>query len=292
LVYNSVAALLAGRPIRFPGVLQRIALSSFVSAVQPFWTWLFPFVAVVVWWYSSIKYYDPDCFRQHSVGKGVFSPARCTAQSRIDFSVFGAHHMYSPSYDPEGLLSTVTTAAVTVCAGTYLPTLSNVGTLMSTYLLPLQQKYCISSPTRSRLIFYSVIAFASCILIYPLPLLFPLPLSKPLWTPPFLLQTIGISLLSWLLASLVDVYPSLKISPLEAMGRRSLEVYLAAEILQEFAMYPGKRTSGSLWEGIVKLVMDFGVSRRWGCLLLSTVWAGVFAAFGWILDRYEWRIKL
>jgi predicted acyltransferase len=29
----------------------------------------------------------------------------------------GKDHMYSPDYDPEGLLSTVTTAAVTVCAG-------------------------------------------------------------------------------------------------------------------------------------------------------------------------------
>jgi predicted acyltransferase len=116
LVYNSVGALLGDRPIRFPGVLQRIALSSFVSAIQPFWTWLFPFVATGVWWYTSIRFYNNDCAALEGV-EGWFSPPNCTAQSTIDYMAVGKEHMYSPDYDPEGLLSTITTAAVTVCAG-------------------------------------------------------------------------------------------------------------------------------------------------------------------------------
>ena len=118
LVYNSVAALLANRPIRFPGVLQRIALSSFVNSVQPFWTWSFPFIATAAWWILSIRLYNTrECT---PVGEGVekwFMPPNCTAQSTIDYIVFEKKHMYSPDYDPEGLLSTVTTSAVTVCAG-------------------------------------------------------------------------------------------------------------------------------------------------------------------------------
>ena len=129
LVYNSVAALLSNRPIRFPGVLQRIAFSSFVNSIQPFYTWLFPFVCIGIWWWSSVTYYDPQCARAKGGGEGVekwFSPAKCTAQTRIDYLVFKKEHMYSSDYDPEGLLSTFTTSAVTVCAGEHnCPTRTN-----------------------------------------------------------------------------------------------------------------------------------------------------------------------
>lgn len=78
------------------------------------------------------------------------------------------------------------------------------------------------------------------------------------------------------------------------MGRRSLEVYLAAEILQEFVMYPGKRRGGGFWERIVRWI-DAGTGvrgREWSCLVVSFVWAGLFAGFAWMLDRLGWRIKL
>ena len=117
LVYNSVAALLASRPIRFPGVLQRIALSSFVNSVQPFRTWFFPIVATAAWWILSIRLYNTE---ECSPSEGVerwFSPPNCTAQSTIDYVVFEKKHMYTADYDPEGLLSTLTTSAVTVTAG-------------------------------------------------------------------------------------------------------------------------------------------------------------------------------
>jgi predicted acyltransferase len=117
-VYNSVAALLAGRPIRFPGVLQRIALSSFVNTVQPFWSWLFPLVATAVWWTLSIRLYNiSECTLGEEGVERWFSPPNCTAQSTIDYMVFEKKHMYSADYDPEGLLSTLTTSAVTVTAG-------------------------------------------------------------------------------------------------------------------------------------------------------------------------------
>jgi predicted acyltransferase len=48
-----------------------------------------------------------------------FWPAQCTAQTRLDYASFGSQHMYAPDYDPEGLLSTVTTAVITVCAGSF-----------------------------------------------------------------------------------------------------------------------------------------------------------------------------
>ena len=76
------------------------------------------------------------------------------------------------------------------------------------------------------------------------------------------------------------------------MGRRSLEVYLAAEILQEFAMYPGNRHEGGIWETLVHGLEYLGASRSWSCLVISFLWASMFSGFGIILDRMGWKMKL
>ena len=49
---------------------------------------------------------------------------------------------------------------------------------------------------------------------------------------------------------------------LEVMGRRSLEVYLAAEITEEFVMYPGKRRGGGIWEVVLSGLGRLGVGGR------------------------------
>jgi len=74
-------------------------------------------VTIAAWWYSSVVLYNPECSPQENGIEKWFSPANCTAQTRIDYLVFGKEHMYAPEYDPEGFLSTITTSAVTVCAG-------------------------------------------------------------------------------------------------------------------------------------------------------------------------------
>ena len=73
------------------------------------------------------------------------------------------------------------------------------------------------------------------------------------------------------------------------MGRRSLEVYLCAEILLKFAMYP--RSTGGLWGLVVRELTRFGIERKWSCLMMSCCWAGVFAALGFVLDLAGWKIK-
>ena len=118
-------------------------------------------------------------------------------------------------------------------------------------------------------------------------------MSKPLWTLPFVLQTTGITLLSWSAASLVDVFPSVRATRfLEVMGQRSLEVYLAAEILQEFVMYPGKRRAKGVWEMVVRGLQGVGVGRGLSCLLVSLGWAGLFSGFAFALDYFGWKLKL
>jgi hypothetical protein len=97
--------------------------------------------------------------------------------------------------------------------------------------------------------------------LLPLPNSFPSHFQTPL-DPPFLAQTIGISLLSWIGATLIDIYPSIRIPLLESMGQRSLEVYLAAEICQEFTNLG--------WEQAIDWLVGFGVgvSWSWWCLLV------------------------
>jgi hypothetical protein len=76
------------------------------------------------------------------------------------------------------------------------------------------------------------------------------------------------------------------------MGRKSLEVYLAAEILQEFVMWPGKRRGGGLWEMMVRGVERVGWGRGVSCGIVSLGWAGMFAGLGILLDFMGWRIRL
>lgn len=163
--------------------------------------------------------------------------------------------------------------------------------------MPLHHTYCISpdSTKRSRVLFYTSLSTACLILIFPLPILlsYLFPISKPLWTPPFLVQTAGISILSWLLASIIDIYPSIRsLSPLEALGRRSLEIYLLAEILQEFAMHPGKRTGEGLWDKAVQGLVEIGMGRGTSCLVVSCIWSLMFTGIGVMLDRLGWRLRL
>lgn len=118
-------------------------------------------------------------------------------------------------------------------------------------------------------------------------------MSKPLWTLPFVLQTTGITLLSWLAASFVDMFPSIKATQfLEVMGRQSLEVYLAAEILQEFVMYRGQRRGGGLWETVVRGLEGVGMERNWSCLCVSLGWAGIFTGVAFALNFMGWKIQL
>jgi predicted acyltransferase len=170
--------------------------------------------------------------------------------------------------------------------------------MISRYLVPLHRRFCLSetSTISSRILFYISMTLSSFLMISPLSysLNYWSPMSKPLWTPPFTLQTIGISLLSWTLASLYD-FPALRIpglSTLEIMGRQSLEIYFIAEILQEFVMYPGKRRGGGVWEKVVRLMQRSGMPRDWACLVVSSVWAVGFAMVGTGLNRLGWKIKL
>jgi len=151
-----------------------------------------------------------------------------------------------------------------------------------------------TASTRTRWSFYvSVLAIAFSLIHLPQLLTPWLPMSKPLWTLPFVLQTTGITLLSWFAASHADAHPSLRATNfLEVLGQRSLEVYLVAEFLQEFVMYPGKKSGGGAWEGVVRGLQGWGLARSWACLIVSLGWAWTFTGFAYVLKGLGWRLKL
>jgi len=68
------------------------------------------------------------------------------------------------------------------------------------------------------------------------------------------------------------------------MGKHSLEVYLAAEILQEFC-------NGG-FEVVVNGLVGLGIMRNWACLLISFGWAWGFALVGWGFNCMGWKIRL
>jgi predicted acyltransferase len=70
------------------------------------------------------------------------------------------------------------------------------------------------------------------------------PISKSLWTPSFVLVSSGTSVLKYLAVEAVFPYlPAVVRSVLEAVGRRSLEVYVVSTLLTMLFKYGGDQKS-------------------------------------------------
>ena len=266
LVYNTIACLLQQRPIRVLGVLQRIAISTFISSIFPYSQYYLLALLSLLW---TIATYLFSCNKND-----IFSPPSCTTQSRIDLAIFGPNHLYSLDYDPEGILGSITTAVMTVSAGS----------LFAKYLEQKQQ-----GPSYLSIVFISLTCIAVSIALIAI---FDIPMSKPLWTPPFTLITIATTMVGWLVCSPVDRYPQLitsyPLSPLhilDALGRRSLEIYLTSEIAWEFTVWSGLR---GLWMRKMYSVMSVALSG----FLFSTVYLFVFCVIGQGLIRYKLRLRI
>ena len=230
-LYNAVRSLLAGQPFRPLGILQRIGVSSYIVSAWPFNRTALPILAFVAWYIATYAG-SSGCSNE-----SVYMPPECTAQSRLDIWMFGANRLYKPEYDPEGVLGTITTSLVTVSAGQLL------NYAIVKYRAPLMSYW-----RGPKMIWHFYGRFIGLLLVLiPIPWLLVrfanTPVSKPLWTPPYVFETVIISAAFWLMTAIVDHYPQLVtgtgilnslLATLEVMGQRSLEIYLGGEILQEF----------------------------------------------------------
>jgi predicted acyltransferase len=202
------------RPIsetRIPGVLQRIALCYFFASIVIHYgskrlaVW-FSVFALLTYWIVSYVFGDPA------------DPYSLTGNAglKLDLFLFGENHLYHGegiAFDPEGLLST-------------LPAIVNVigGYLAGDFI----RKHGNNYETIARLM---VAGAALLFLAYAWDMWFPI--NKKLWTPAFVMLTVGFDLLIIsVLIYVIELYHYRKWTYFFVVfGRNPLFIYLLSEIL-------------------------------------------------------------
>lgn len=246
LSLHAVHSLVNGTPIRVPGVLQRLGLASLI-ANEPSLDSLRAYsgAPLIALWYaiSLLGGQSGNPFANPEFAKSNISG---TAQSVIDGTLFRGH-LYTPTFDPEGLLGALTTAVSMI-----------VGQVFAA------QKFT----TRE----YGFGAVGMITVGEALHFLLPkyAPISKVLWTPSFVLVTSGISILKYLLVNAALPYlPAAVTSALSFVGRRSLEVYVLSTLATMGLKYGGSKSiwarstaTMSRWIGTAgsDLVMSLGLT--------------------------------
>lgn len=302
--------------LRIMGVLQRIAIcyaimaAIHLAAPRAARSILIPVVMLLIWTYITYVHYacgDP------------FDPPSCSAQTRIDKFLLGGSRLYRPlQYDPEGILSTVTTASVTTWLGYAL------GSKLHDY------RHTIASlPAAAR--WYPLLArwlLASHILLFLAYVTRSLgiPFSKPLWTPPFVFISSSVSLgvfagvVYWcdikkrgfslgirngaakVYAKVRSRHPPPFIAPgqgegvgLRALGCNPLAIYIGAEIMHAALII--KIGDKSSWDWIASALLRWWLQIFIHGDAIADLIMGVVYAFFWTLvaiglRRIGWTWRL
>ncbi len=217
--------------MRFPGVLQRIALCLAVSAVPMLWfrhggVLISAVCFSIVYWVVVLTIEAPGFL------PGDLTPAGSIA-GYIDTHIFGPHrYRYGnvPGFDPEGLLSTMGAISTTLLGATIAPILRS------------------ERPWPDRL--RSIALSGALLMVTGLLLSNSIPLSKPLWTPSYVMLTSGISCL--ILSSLCYFADykqcGLLLLPFKAMGISPLIIYYFSSLAGKLSVSViiGESPSGPL----------------------------------------------
>lgn len=216
---QTISALANGQSMRIPGVLQRLGLASIVSN-DPSLNFLQTYkgLPLVFLWYAITLLASTST---NPLAHPDFPNADplTTAQTRIDKLFFG-DRIHRPTYDPEGLLGSLTTA-VSMLIGRSFEQQRHPKSHMAVE--------AISMVAAGQALHYLLPKYA--------------PISKSLWTPSFVLVTSGTSILKYLAVEALFPYlPDMIKSVLEAVGRRSLEVYVVSTLLTMMLKYGGDQS--------------------------------------------------
>lgn len=217
LALNAVAAWPVVSPLRYPGVLQRIALAYLIAAPVVLHLevtgWALAIVVLMVA-HAALLAYVP--FDGHAAG--TLLPEQNLARY-VDRLIFGVHAFAKPT-DPEGLLGTLTAVATALC-----------GAVAGRVL-----RQDASNAARAAKLVGGGIATAGCGLIWANWL----PLSKPLWTGPFVLLTSGLAAVI-----LAAIYVVVDVGGLRAwarpfvwLGVNALAIYFLSEVVGHLQAAP------------------------------------------------------
>lgn len=261
------------RPIgetRILGVLQRIALCYFFASIvihfgsKKFAVWFSVFALVGYWIVSYFFGNAPDPYTMTG-----------NAGMKLDLLLFGESHLYhgeGVAFEPEGLLST-------------LPSIVNVigGYLAGDFI----RKYGNSYETIAKL----MIAGAALMFVA-LTWDMAFPINKKLWTPGFVLLTVGLDLLIIsTLIYIIELYHYRKWTYFfEVFGRNPLFIYLLSEVLL-ITLYLISVGDGSLQRVFYNFFANFAspvnASFLFAFLVMMVCWI-----VGYFLDRKKIYIKV
>lgn len=251
---NVLSAFLNNEPIRMLGVLQRLGIASGIANSVPN-----AGVLISLWYAVSLSLGNAvNPFAHPALPQA--DPAN-TAQTRIDH-IFVGDRIYTPTYDPEGLLGSLTTAI--------------------SMLVGRQMVHMLAVP--KLVVASSMIISGEALHVY-LPKY--APISKSLWTPSFVLVTSGITIFKLVLVEqALPFLPDPVTSVLQALGQRSLEIYLFSAIVELCLQNGGHK---SVWFVVMaKLEPFFG--RTFADLSMSFTFTATMALTAVLLVRSKLRL--
>jgi len=265
VVLNAVAAWPAVFPLRFPGVLQRIALSYLIAAVVVLqfdvrgWTAV---AAAFLLGHWALLMLVP--FAGHPAG--TLTPDQNVARY-LDTQVFGRHLLLIP-IDPEGLLGTLSAAATALLGAV-------VGhVLRKPVAAALRIRRLILGGT------FAVIAAAAWSRF--------LPISKPLWTGPFALLASGLGTLL-----LVALYAAIDLRgvrgwsrPFLWLGVNPLAIYFLSEVVGHL------QVGVKAWLYWSVLAPAMPNRMEWASLIFAVGFVGVWMAVAGVMYRRRIRIQV
>ncbi|ORY87838.1 hypothetical protein BCR37DRAFT_390353 [Protomyces lactucae-debilis] len=211
LALNAISAQAQGTPIRMLGVLQRLGLSLLlINGPARSLLCRFNGIPLLLAWYAISLGFADNAFNPFAHPDYRDPDPSKTAQSKLDMGLFGKRRMYTPKFDPEGLLGTLTTAFSMLAGSTFAD---------SRFF-----------NRRWKVVLSIVMLFSGNALHLLMPCY--APISKALWTPSFALVTTGVAILKYLaVAAAVPHLPDPLRRVLEATGKRPLEIYILSTLL-------------------------------------------------------------
>lgn len=237
--------------IRIPGVLQRIASVYFFAALL---TLYMPRIRLIV--ASTVVLLAGYWFLLDSLGTGIVG--------RTDVALFGPYHLLTPTFDPEGLLSTIPA----------------IGSVLIGYLggRIMDRPNRVSGGIGSLMV--------AGILVTGGGILFGLvaPMNKPLWTSSYVLFTSGAAMMIWSVLSFIIEYMQAQnwCEFFTVGGTNSLFIYCLSIVLAK---------SFALW-GVTQAVYGFYRSYHVPDSVASLMWSLTMVIVCWLITWPLYRMRI
>lgn len=237
--------------VRIPGVLQRIALAYLFSSLL---TLYFSSVRSVI--LTSIILLGGYWFLLDSMGTDIVG--------RVDVALLGSAHLWTPTFDPEGLLSTI----------------PSIASVLIGYLAgrAMDQPNSASGGISTLMVIGVLLGISGA--------LFGMvsPMNKQLWTPSYVLFTSGAAMVIWSLLSFIIEYMQAQkwCEFFTIAGTNSLFIYSLSMILAKMF---------AIW-GVTQAVFGFYQSYMLPDTIASLLWSLTMVIVCWLITWPLYRMRI